>query len=67
MPETTLKKHNCGVCQKGFDTEQEYLDHECTTGFTPKDIEHQDALTNGQFSEQAEQALRRGAERNSEQ
>jgi hypothetical protein len=64
---TKQKKHICAVCEKGFDTEQEYLEHECSTGFTPRDVEHQAALTDGQFSKQAEQALKRGEERKKEE
>lgn len=67
MADKAVKKHNCAVCGKGFDTEAEYLAHECTTGFTPTDVEHQDALTDGQFSKQAEQALKRGEERKKEE
>lgn len=58
-----MSKHNCGVCAEGFDTEEQYCDHACNTGFTPKDIEHQDALTDGQFSKQSAEALKRGDER----
>jgi hypothetical protein len=54
------QKHVCGVCQESFDTEEQYLDHQCTTGFTPTDVEHQDALTDGQFSQQAAAAQGRG-------
>lgn len=53
----------CSVCSGEFATEAEYLDHVCTTGFTPKDVEHQDALTGGRFSLQAVEAQKRGAER----
>lgn len=54
------KKHICGVCEGSFDTEVLYVAHTCVTGFTPKDVEHQDVLTDGAFSKQAEKALERG-------
>lgn len=58
------ESHVCSPCGSKFGTEQEYLDHVCdVTGATPKDIEHQDALTNGQFSAQSEAALKRGEAR----
>lgn len=45
-----------------FETEEGYLDHVSpTTGYTPRDIEHQDALTNGAFSRISEKALERGS------
>ena len=53
--------HACSSCGKKFKTEEAYLAHKCKTGFTPKDIEHQDALTGGQFSKQSRAALARGA------
>jgi len=56
-----MAKHICGACQQSFAKENEYLTHECkATGFTPKEVEHQDALTGGQFSKQSEAALERG-------
>ena len=56
-------QHICGTCNKEFAAEQAYLNHVCKTGFKPSQIEHQDALTNGRFSKQAEAALKRGAEK----
>lgn len=62
-PEELSGKHVDGVTGAVFETEEEYLNHvNAETGFTPKDIEHQDALTGGQFSVQAEAALKRGAD-----
>jgi hypothetical protein len=62
------EKHVCSACDGIFTTEKKYLDHECNvTGYTPKDIEHQDALTNGDFSKVAEASLARGEERKSEE
>lgn len=44
-----------------FATDKEYLDHVSPlTGFTPKDLEHQDALTDGNFSKIAAKAIERG-------
>lgn len=55
----------CGQC--GFKGGgQEYLEHICSTGFKPTQIEHQDALTGGQFSKISEAALKRGADRKTE-
>lgn len=55
-----LKKHICGLCGKGFDTDEEYCGHTCeVTGVTPADIEHQGP----EFAAISEAALQRGAER----
>lgn len=70
MPKEEIlpEKHACGACGSEYDTEAEYLDHTCeTTGFKPTDIEHQDALTNGRFSEQSEKAIARGEARKAEE
>lgn len=42
MPEENLQteKHACGVCGAEFNSEQEYLDHQCVTGYTPTDPAH---------------------------
>lgn len=57
-------KHVDGLTGLVFETEEDYLNHKSpVTGFTPKDVEHQDALTGGQFSKQAEKALERGEAR----
>jgi len=54
--------HRCSVCE--FEgSEAEYLAHECSTGFKPTEIEHQDALTDGAFSKVSEAALKRGEEK----
>lgn len=59
-----MAKEICGACEQEFEDEQTYLDHACSkTSYTPKDAEHQDALTNGQFSLQSQKALERGAAR----
>lgn len=55
--------HKCGRCEAEFSTEALYCAHTCDTGFTPKDVEHQDVLTDGQFSLQSTEARKRGAER----
>jgi len=61
-PEQLAGKHIDGVDGLVFETEDQYLDHQnLTTGFTPREVEHQDALTDGTFSKQAETALERGA------
>lgn len=60
------QKHICGVCHNGYDTDEEYIAHACTTGFSPSDVEHQDTLTGGKFSRQAEKALERGEVRKEE-
>lgn len=52
-------KHICGICKKAFDTDVLYSSHECLTGFRPKEIEHQDALTGGQASKVSEAAKKR--------
>lgn len=45
-----------------FETEEDYLDHVSPlTGFTPRDLEHQDALTGGRFSKISEKAIERGS------
>jgi len=55
MEET--KKHICGQCGEGFDTEDQYLDHKCAkTEYTPRDPEHQGES----FKAISEAALARG-------
>lgn len=59
-PEELAGKH---IARGGFvfETEEAYLNHTSpVTGFTPKDVEHQDALTNGRFSKIAAKAIERG-------
>lgn len=54
-------KHICGQCNLGFNTEQEYLDHDCNkTGFKPTDQEHLGKA----FKAISKAALERGANRN---
>jgi len=54
----------CGACGKEFKSNDDYLDHVCEkTGYTPRDIEHQDALTGGRFSKISAAALARGEAR----
>lgn len=61
-------KHVDGVTGLVFDTEEDYLNHVSPeTGYKPTDIEHQDVLTDGQFSKVSESALERGAERADEE
>lgn len=67
QPELQPEVHACGSCGTEFGTEAEYLEHTCeATGYKPTDIEHQDALTDGRFSQQSENALARGEARKSE-
>lgn len=67
MSDTEQKKHVCGPCGQGFDTEEEYLDHKCEkSGATPKDIEHLEATTTPDASKIAEAAQARGEERKEE-
>lgn len=61
-------KHIDGVTGLVFDTEEEYLAHTSPeTGFKPTEIEHQDALTDGQFSKIAASAIERGTARLAEE
>lgn len=65
--EELVGKHIDGVTGLVFETEEDYLNHVSpVTGATPKDIEHQDALTDGKFSKVSEAALKRGEERKEE-
>lgn len=53
----------CGQCTFNGSSEA-YLKHECLkTGYTPEDIEHQDALTNGGFSRISRKSQERAEER----
>lgn len=62
--EELVGKHIDGASGLVFETDEDYLNHVSpVTGFTPKDVEHQDALTGGRFSRQAEKALERGESR----
>lgn len=49
----------CSVCNLVFETDEEYLDHTCTTGFKPSQFEHQVAL-NPQYAVISQGALERG-------
>jgi len=61
MKSTTV---TCSPCGKVFKSNEAYLKHKCkATGFTPRDIEHFDALSNGRFSLQSKAALARGKAR----
>ena len=58
-PSQVMKKHNCGACQNGFDTEEEYLNHVCPiSGFVPTDPNN----LGEDFKKIQEAALKRGAE-----
>ena len=58
------KKHVCGLCAKGFDTDKEYCEHVCEeTGVTPADPEHQGP----EFAAISEEALKRGEARKGEE
>lgn len=35
------QKHLCGTCNNDFDSEQAYVEHECSDGLTPADAKHQ--------------------------
>lgn len=53
-------KHICGQCQKGFDTEEEYISHVCEkSGVTPADP----ANLGDEFAKVSEAALLRGNKR----
>jgi len=55
----------CGACGVKFETNEDYLKHKCSkTGFTPTQVEHFDALSNGRFSKQSAKAQARGEEKN---
>lgn len=49
-------KHVCSPCGKEFETEQEYLDHVCVKGVTPKDPKN----LGGEFEAVSKAALQRG-------
>ena len=60
MPKTKELKNLCGLCGKGFDSDEEYCGHTCEkTGVTPADPEHQGP----EFIAIAESARKRGEER----
>lgn len=60
-------QHICGICEQGFFSDEEYLTHVCpNTNYQPQEIEHQDALTGGRFSQISNAALERGAKREEE-
>lgn len=50
-----------GVTGLVFDTEEAYLNHiSPATGCKPTEVKHQDILTDGEYSRQAENAIKRG-------
>lgn len=54
-------KHIDGVTGLVFETEEAYLNHVSpVTGFNPTEVKHQDILTDGAYSRQAEKAVERG-------
>ena len=54
----------CGQCKEGFETEEQYLDHQCSeTGFTPRDPEN----LGQRFAEVSKAAIERGEERKKEE
>ena len=60
----TNSEVTCSPCGKVFKDNEAYLKHKCAkTGFTPTQIEHQDALSGGRFSLQSKAALARGEAR----
>lgn len=59
--------HKCSACENEFGSDDEYGTHVCDrTGASPVDPEHQDILTGGAFSRQAEKAQERGENRQDE-
>jgi hypothetical protein len=50
----------CSVCKAEFATTEEYLEHICTTGFKPKEFEHQVAL-DPNYEAISKSALERGS------
>lgn len=57
------EKHICGVCEKEFKTEEQYLEHVCEkTDATPADAEHLIKSTTPNFAEVSKAALKRGEE-----
>lgn len=60
-------EHICSTCERTFDIEDDYLGHDCITGFKPTDVGHLDFTSGGQFSKQAEKAIQRGEDRRNNQ
>jgi len=59
-----MPKHICGACGQEFDAESTYCGHTCPkTGQVASTTAHQDALTNGRFSQISAAALARGEKR----
>lgn len=59
-----MSKHIDAVTGTEFETEEDYLNFvNPVTGYTARDIEHQDALTNGRASRIGEKARARGEAR----
>lgn len=61
-------KHIDGTTGLVFETEEAYLNHVSPkTGHKPTEVEHQDILTDGAFSQISAKALERGEERKNEE
>ncbi len=59
-----IGKHIDGVTGLVFETEEAYLNHiSPVTRHSPTEVAHQDILTDGEYSRQAESAKNRGEER----
>lgn len=56
--DSQVEKHICGVCNNEFASEEAYVEHTCTTGFTPAQPEH----LGPEFLEVQKSALERGKE-----
>jgi hypothetical protein len=56
-------KHVDGVTGLVFETEEAYLNHVSpVTGYNPTEVQHQDILTDGEYTRQAELAKQRTEE-----
>lgn len=51
----------CSICKQEFKTLEKYLNHTCTTGFQPNQIEHQIELDSN-YKNISDLALKRGKE-----
>lgn len=49
----------CNICKKEFENTEKYLNHTCSTGFKPTDIEHAIKL-DPNYKSISEAALARG-------
>lgn len=52
----------CRICKKEFKTGEEYLNHTCSTGFKPTQIEHAIAI-DPNYKAISDAALKRGQEK----